>query len=376
MRVFLRPRLHTGRIPNTPLCNFPVRTTLVLLLFIAGCGQPEPVIEYSLVTPPLILVPASTAGVMDGRARFREIYCAIQQDHGDRLPHDQPCENVLHRLGGESEPTKESVHLGDARLDLRILVVPGTLAECAAGLFSLLSYARTHLEEHGYKTGMIMVGGRTSSRHNATQIRDYLLSLDPPSPERIVLIGYSKGTPDILEAVVNHPEAMHRVAAVVSFAGVVGGTPIVEDLSVMQETLFKHFPMPGCAAGDAGAIESLKRSTRMTWLANNTLPSHIQFFSIPAFTERDRISSIIKGGYDTLATIDPRNDSQVIFFDAIIPGSTLLGYANADHWAIAVPATQDTPTMATTLFTQNGFPREVLLEAIVRYVEETLIEAR
>ena len=41
-----------------------------------------------------------------------------------------------------------------------------------------------------------------------------------------MLIGYSKGTPDILEAVVNHPEAMHRVAAVVSFAGVVGGTPI------------------------------------------------------------------------------------------------------------------------------------------------------
>ena len=35
--------------------------------------------------------------------------------------------------------------------------------------------------------------------------------------------------------------------------------------------------------------------------------------------------------------IDGRNDSQVIFYDQLIPGSTLLGYLNADHWAVAVP---------------------------------------
>ena len=34
--------------------------------------------------------------------------------------------------------------------------------------------------------------------------------------------------------------------------------------------------------------------------------------------------------------IDGRNDSQVIFYDQLIPGSTLLGYLNADHWAVAV----------------------------------------
>ena len=91
---------------------------------------PDPVLEYSLDTPPLILTPTDKAGITDGRARFREIYCAVQEDHGDTFPDDLPCEQVLHRLSGESEPTKKPVHLDQARLPLRVLVVPGTMAEC------------------------------------------------------------------------------------------------------------------------------------------------------------------------------------------------------------------------------------------------------
>ena len=82
---------------------------------------------------------------------------------------------------------------------------------------------------------------------------------------------------------------------------------------------------------------------------------------------------MLRDGYDKLATIDPRNDSQVIFTDAIIPSGTLLGYAQADHWAIAMPVTIDLPGTAATLITRNAFPREVLLEAIIRFVEESLL---
>ncbi|UCE64247.1 MAG: hypothetical protein JSU59_03645 [Nitrospirota bacterium] len=83
---------------------------------------------------------------------------------------------------------------------------------------------------------------------------------------------------------------------------------------------------------------------------------------------------MIQGAYDKLATIDPRNDSQVIFYDALIPGSTLLGYVNADHWAIAMPISRDMPMVADAFIDRNNFPREVLLEAIVRFVEESLLE--
>ena len=35
--------------------------------------------------------------------------------------------------------------------------------------------------------------------------------------------------------------------------------------------------------------------------------------------------------------------------------------------------TKDLPGTAATLITRNAFPREVLLEAIVRFVEESLL---
>jgi hypothetical protein len=32
----------------------------------------------------------------------------------------------------------------------------------------------------------------------------------------------------------------------------------------------------------------------------------------------------------------PRNDGLLLIYDQIIPGGTLLGYANADHWSVAL----------------------------------------
>jgi hypothetical protein len=62
----------------------------------------------------------------------------------------------------------------------------------------------------------------------------------------------------------------------------------------------------------------------------------------------------------------------MIFYDQVIPGSVILGYLNADHWAIAVPFNRKSPLISSSLIDKNAFPREVLLEAIVRYVEEDL----
>lgn len=352
----------------------PWRVIQIIFLFLVSCGPPDTVLKYSLDTPPLILTPAHKVGIHDGRSRFREIYCAVGKDHGAEFPIDLPCDQVLHRLSGESEPTNKPVHLGNARIPLRVLIVPGTLAECIQDTLSPLPYARAHLEEHGYKTGLIMVGGRTSSKFNATQIRDYLATLDSHPSERIVLIGYSKGTTDSLEAVVNHPEAAQRISAIVSYAGVVGGSPLADSLPGFQESVVKNMHIPACPEGDQGAVESLSRKTRLAWLAEHNLPKTVQYFSLAAFAEREQISSMIQGAYDKLATIDPRNDSQVIFYDALIPGSTLLGYVNADHWAIAMPISRNMPMVAKTLIDRNAFPREVLLEAIVRFVEEIILE--
>lgn len=59
--------------------------------------------------------------------------------------------------------------------------------------------------------------------------------------------------------------------------------------------------------------------------------------------------------------------------DALIPNSELLGYANADHWALTLPLTRHWPFLSFFL-DKNDYPREILLESIVRYIEERLLE--
>jgi hypothetical protein len=205
------------------------------------------------------------------------------------------------------------------------------------------------------------------------QIRNALLGRELLPEERIVLVGYSKGVPDILEAVVAYPEIRQTVAAVVSVAGTVNGTPLVGLIDKPVQELLKKIPVPQCPPGVGDPIESLKRSTRLQWLSQNRLPASIKYFSLVAFAGRDDISTILKSSYDRLALIDPRNDSQVIFYDALIPGSTLLGFVKADHWAIAMPFSQDAPQLSAVLIDKNEFPREVLLEAVIRFVEEKLL---
>ena len=56
----------------------------------------------------------------------------------------------------------------------------------------------------------------------------------------------------------------------------------------------------------------------------------------------------------------------------MIPGSALIGYANADHWALAVPVARAHETIGSVFVDQNDYPREALLEALLRFVEEDL----
>jgi hypothetical protein len=159
-------------------------------------------------------------------------------------------------------------------------------------------------------------------------------------------------------------------------AGAVGGSPLADELADFYQSILMHSPAPRCPAGDGGGIESLKPGTRHLWLSNHPLPSGIRFYSLANFAGREEISSVLRPKYDHLARIDPRNDGSVIFYDMIIPGSTLLGYARADHLAVAIPANRTWPTLSAGILDRNAFPREVLLEAAIRFVEEDLAGPR
>ena len=169
-----------------------------------------------------------------------------------------------------------------------------------------------------------------------------------------------------------YPEIRERIAAVVSVAGAVGGSPLAIDAKQQQADMLRHWPKAECEPGDGEGVASLRPDVRKAWLAENPLPSDVRFYSLVTLPDPARISRIVRSGYKKLAKIDSRNDSQVIYSDEFVPGSTLLGFLNADHWAVAVPVNRSHPAIAKSLVNHNDYPREALLEAVLRFVEEDL----
>jgi dienelactone hydrolase len=345
---------------------------LLAAALLVGCAG-QPLVPWSADTPPLVLAPAASAGVVDKRARFREIYCAVLESHGHELPDYRACDDALTRVGNEpAAATARPVELGPSRRKLVAAIVPGIGYDCFAKWLAPAGTTAAHLRRFGYDLVAIKVDALSSTATNARQIRDAVMAMDAAEPSRIVLIGYSKGAPDVLDAIVRYPEIRPRVAAVVSAAGAVGGSPLANDAEQYQAELLQHFPGAACDAGDGGAVEALRPATRRAWLAANPLPKDVPMYSLVTFPKPERISSILEGSYNKLARIDGRNDSQMIFYDQIIPDSSLVGFVNADHWALVVPIARQHDTIGSLFVTQNAYPREAMTEALLRFLEEDL----
>lgn len=344
----------------------------MVIAALAGCAG-SPLVPFSTDTPPLVLVPAAQAGVQDKRGRFREVYCAVLEARAGQVPDHRACDDALTRLGTEPAGSGKPVPLGASGRKLIAAVVPGIGYDCFSKWLQVPGTAAQHVNQFGYEQRLIQVDALSGTTRNARQIRDAVMAMDVgPGAPRIVLVGYSKGAPDALEAIVNHPEIRPRLAAVVSVAGAIGGSALANDAEQYQANLLQHFPGAACDAGDGGAVASLRPAVRKAWMAQNPLPGGVPFYSVVTLPQPERISSILRGSASKLSQIDGRNDSQVIFYDQVIPGSTLMAYINADHWAVAVPIARKHGTVGSLFVTQNAYPREALLEAALRFIEEDL----
>jgi hypothetical protein len=201
-----------------------------------------------------------------------------------------------------------------------------------------------------------------------------LLAGDIPAGPPVVLIGYSKGLADILEALSLLGEEADRVAAVVSVAGVVNGTPLADDQSTFMRDVIDHLPLGGCPASEADgdAVASLSYAHRQPWLSMHPLPPGPRYFSIAAFAGLDGMSRVNRRSWKMLSRIDTRNDGQIIYRDALLPGSTLLAFVRSDHLAVAMPIHADDGLLANQALNRNDYPRTELLKSLVIALQDRL----
>ena len=238
--------------------------TLAVLLQACSGG---PLVPSSTEGPPLVLLPASEAGIDDRRGRFREIACAVLEDHGQDLPHYRDCDSALTRVGNEPGATGEPVRLGQSRNKLIVAMVPGIGWECFENWLNYENEFESHAQKFGFSSHMFEVAGMSGTDTNARMIRDKVMQqAHELQPRQLVLLGYSKGAPDALEAVVSYPEIHPYIAAVVSVAGAVGGSPLAYAAKEKDLDLLKHIPDSSCTGGDGHAVESLRpRSGKPGW---------------------------------------------------------------------------------------------------------------
>lgn len=320
----------------------------------------------SAAIPPV----AEAVAWRDGRGRFRQVFCEVAARNGTLPPRGSDCSTLLWRLADEPPVPEPPLPLPEIDPSLQFFLVTGALSDCFGPAALPYREEVERLATTGIVVRTIRVSGRSGASHNARQVAGVLAAAVEPG-DRVVLIGYSKGAVDILHFLDEFPEQARQVAAVVSLAGPILGSPLAERGAWLYDHLLSEAFAARCDPGDGGLADSMVPDTRRDWLDRHPPPAHVAYFSLAAFTTRAHLASSLRPSWRLLAGTDPRNDGQVLPADALIPGSTLLGYANADHWGLAIAIEREMPRLASRP-AGNVLPQPPLLEAMLRQVSEAL----
>jgi len=359
---FVRMQRSAGSRRHDQLC------AAALLIALCGCAStPAPTAKDGSA---LIMVPVGQTASRDARGEFRNVFCTVLDAREVENRETGGCEHYLIRLPDEPEERRFPVSLEPSRAAITVIFIAGFASDCVDQARQAKTQYKAYLARFGYHFETLRVSGTSSSESNAQQIRDALDQMPSLGRDRnAVVIAHSKGVVDTLEALVTYPELQDRIAAVISLAGAIGGSPLADLAPDAMLTIMQNTPGLQCEDGDAGALTSLSPQVRRNWLAENPLPERVPLYSVVALPTPERVSRGLKASYHLLSDIDPRNDGNLIYYDQVIPGSTLLGYVNADHWAISTDLGASPYALVRSLADQSDFPREALAEAVLRFVE-------
>ncbi|MEL0029063.1 MAG: hypothetical protein VW625_10505, partial [Perlucidibaca sp.] len=216
-----------------------------------------------------------------------------------------------------------------------------------------------------------------------------------PPPGDVVLMGYSKGSPDILCLLAAHPELRTRVRAVVTWAGAIGGSFTADKIHDLIQGLpldavaqhlndFLTLLVPGMTRKGSlrrldeyaikEAVASLTTREREAFLARHGAALDaldIPFFNITAATSLFEVPTFQMADYLSLAKADPDNDMQVTQAQArmTLPMATHLATLHGHHWDVSYPPFPRKLRMASPNL-DHPFPRHAGVLANLQLVME------
>ena len=300
-------------------------------------------------------------------APFSDMFCSVLKQNNPDTGEWGSCAQWI------EAPGKETVNLGPipGPDKYRVVIVPGFFSSCfpeAPAYVEGLEYMKS---KYGYQVDVFGVPN-DSSEDNAAKIATYLKAESAKDTRNFIVLGYSKGAPDLQVMLANFPELRPRIAAFLSVAGASGGSRMADAAPAIAEKYMNQFQISKSCQGDvAMGFRSLQRRVRMDFLARNPNP-FVPTYSLPAVANKENMSKALANAAPIIAAFDRDQDGQLTRGDAVVPGSKLLGAARSDHFALALPFEKAKGSQFGAMMDKNHYPRAALLEAMVRMVVQDL----
>lgn len=313
-----------------------------------------------------VLILKLTASGKDMAADFSSMFCSVLQSEKPDGGEWGPCTNYV------QTPPSNSVtnSLKPIPTSYRVLVIPGVLSSCQANT-QAFQEGQAHLKEKHAMSVEFLQMPNASSAANGQQIANYLRNAMQKDSRKYVVVAYSKGAPDVQEALANDRQAQSAVAAFVTVAGAVGGSPIAETMPSIVERYTSTLKLGTCDGDVAQAFQSLRQDVRKRFNADHPDPL-VPSFSLAAVSDTTTTSKMLLEAWRLLTAYDPRTDSQLLQEDALIPGGNILGVLRADHLAAALNYESSADSQIRSFTDHNHYPRVALFEAAVRFAIDSV----
>ena len=364
----------------------PSHARLAALLTAVVCAActPAALLPYRPEQAPTVTLPASRAGITDARPAFAALFAAELAAAGDTRP-----QAWLHGAALQATLPADLHAMFAARAQsTTVLLVNGLFGDCLGAQSvpfgdgiertperSLTEAYRQYADLGLRSIRAVPVPGRAPSAANGQQLADAIRAeAAQAGVQRIVLVTYSKGTPDALHALAllqGNGGLPPQFAALVSVSGAVMGTPLADFVQPAYDVVSPWVTPLDCTPSQGGDLASVTRAERVAWLAANPLPPGPAYYSIVAHVPLDEMAPPLRLTGRRLALVDPRNDGQLLAADMVLPGSTLLAEARADHWDVALPRDRHPDRMLRAMSSGRGYPREALFRATLKWVVAT-----